>query len=176
MLNPTTTTVVHNSQGHNHIANDVTVAMSNCRTQHVEDDASTTDTSREDEQEEYCPPTQNIQRPKTLTFANKNKAWHQLHQANHAEDCLTTVQNEHAISDLGATGHSVVKNAPVTNKRIAHNPIAVTLSNRKTIKSIHTCNLDIPWLPHAMTEAHIVPGLTHSSLISTQTFAMQDAK
>ena len=33
------------------------------------------------------------------------------------------------------------------------------------------CNLDIPWLPDALTEAHIVPGLSHSSLISTIKFA-----
>ena len=36
------------------------------------------------------------------------------------------------------------------------------------IYSTHTCNLDIPWLPHEMTEAHIVPGLAHLSLISAK--------
>ena len=34
--------------------------------------------------------------------------------------------------------------------------------------STHTCNLNIPWLPGIMDEAHIVPELAHASLISTQ--------
>ena len=34
--------------------------------------------------------------------------------------------------------------------------------------STHTYNLDIPWLPNHVTEAHIVPGLAHASLISTR--------
>ena len=108
--------------------------------------------------------------PETLTVSNKNKAWHQLIQANHLYDLPKAVQIEHAISDSGATGHFLVKNAPVTNKKIVRSPISITLPNGKTIKSTHTCNLDISWLPHTMTEAHIVPGLTHSSLISTQNF------
>ena len=44
------------------------------------------------------------------------------------------------------------------------------MPNGKTIQSTHTCHLDIPWLPAHMTEAHIVPGLTHASLISTRKF------
>ena len=36
--------------------------------------------------------------------------------------------------------------------------------------STQICNLDIRWLPNAMTEAYIVPGLAHSSLISTLNF------
>ncbi|KAL7462118.1 hypothetical protein ACHAXS_005381 [Conticribra weissflogii] len=31
---------------------------------------------------------------------------------------------------------------------------------------MHTCHLDIPWLPPQATEAHIVQGLAHTSLIS----------
>ena len=77
---------------------------------------------------------------------------------------------KHAISDSGATGRFLVEDAPVVNKQVAANPISITLPNGKTIKSTHTCNLDIPWLPHVMTEAHIVPGLAHSSLIATRKF------
>ena len=75
-----------------------------------------------------------------------------------------------AISDSGATGHFVVEGAPVINKQPATNPITITLPAGSTIRSTHTCNLDIPWLPHHVTEAHIVPGLAHSSLISTRKF------
>ena len=74
---------------------------------------------------------------------------------------------EYAVSDSGATGHFMIEGAPVVNKKVADKPIHITLPNGKIIKSTHTCNLDIPWMPHQMTEAPIVPGLTHSSLIST---------
>ena len=66
-----------------------------------------------------------------------------------------------AFSDSGATVHFLVEGVPVVNKRPAKFPINVTLPNGKTIKSMHTCNIDIPWLPSIMTEAHIVPGLAH---------------
>ena len=33
-----------------------------------------------------------------------------------------------------------------------------------------TCNIDIPCLPSIITKAHILTGLEHSSLISTQIF------
>ena len=42
--------------------------------------------------------------------------------------------------------------------------------------STHTCNLDIPWLPNHVTEAHIVPGLVHASLISTRKFCEAGCK
>ena len=68
-----------------------------------------------------------------------------------------------AISDSGATGHFLIAGAPAVNIKPATKPIAITLPNGKIIKSTHTCNLDIPWLPEHLTEAHIVPGLGHAS-------------
>ena len=58
----------------------------------------------------------------------------------------------------------------MVNKRPAKFPIKIILLNGKTIKSTHTCNIDIPWLPSIVTKAHIVPGLTHAYLISTRKF------
>ena len=77
---------------------------------------------------------------------------------------------ELAISDSGATGHFLVAGAPAVNIVPAAKPINILLPNGKRIRSTHTCNLDIPWLPAHMTEAHIVPGLSHSSLVSTRKF------
>ena len=54
--------------------------------------------------------------------------------------------------------------------KIAYNPIQIKLLDGDIILSTHTCNLPIPWLPNEMTEAHIVPGLVHSSLIPTKKF------
>ena len=77
---------------------------------------------------------------------------------------------EYVISDSGATGHFLVKGAPITNLQVADNPISITITNVKSMTSTHTCNLDIPWLPNHMDEAHIVPGLAHTPLISTRKF------
>ena len=77
---------------------------------------------------------------------------------------------EYAISDSGATGHFLVEGAPVTNLQVADNAISITIPNGKSMTSTYTCNLDIPWLTNHVTEAHIVPGLAHSSLISTRKF------
>ena len=64
------------------------------------------------------------------------------------------------------TGHSLVQGSPVVNKTLTASPLKITLPNGKMIQSTHTCNLDILWLPNTVTEAYIVPGLSHSSLIS----------
>ena len=83
---------------------------------------------------------------------------------------------EYAISDSGATDHFLVEGAPVTNLQVADNPISITIPNGKSMTSTHTCNLDIPWLPNHVTEAHIVPGLAHASLISTRKFCEAGCK
>ena len=57
----------------------------------------------------------------------------------------------------------------MVNKRLMKLPIKIILLNGKTIKSTHTWNLCIPCIPSIMSKAHIVPGLAHSSLISTHT-------
>jgi hypothetical protein len=75
-----------------------------------------------------------------------------------------------AIADAGATGHFVMHGAPVINVKPTASPIKITLPDGQFILSTHTCNLNIPWLPSFMTEAHIVPGMAHSSLISIKKF------
>ena len=77
---------------------------------------------------------------------------------------------EFAISDSGATEHFLVEEAPTINMTVTENPITIKLPDGSLIYSTHIGNLDIPWMPDHMTEAHIVPGLSHSSLISTKVF------
>ena len=43
--------------------------------------------------------------------------------------------------------------------------ISITLAHKQRIYSTHTYDLNIPWLPIAMIEEHIVPGMAHLSLI-----------
>ena len=71
-----------------------------------------------------------------------------------------------AVADAGATGHFVLPDTPVTNIKIARHPLKINLPDGGCLTSTHTCMLDIPWLPNGAKEAHIVPGLAHTSLIS----------
>ena len=75
-----------------------------------------------------------------------------------------------------ATGHFLVEGAPVINKQPVENPITITLPSDDTILSTHTCDLDISWLTYHVTEAHIVPGSAHSSLVSTRKFCAVGCK
>ena len=75
-----------------------------------------------------------------------------------------------ALSDSGASSHFIVDGANVINKQIDINPITITLPDGATLQSTHTCNVNIPWLRDAATRARIVPGLAHSSLLSTASF------
>ena len=163
----------------NDFVNDETVCMSNVEDKYVDDRTATMEELKSNEEspqeEAYIPPTKNIIRPRILTMPTINKAWQKyiqtnnLHELPQAETIFNTARItrsvKHAISDSGATGHFLVENAPVTNKHPAINQITITLSNGKSIKSTHTCNLDTLWLLHEMTEAHIASGLAHSSFI-----------
>jgi hypothetical protein len=80
------------------------------------------------------------------------------------------------VFDTGATGAFLQMGAPVVNLRIATNPLRITLPNGDVIESTHTCNLDIPWLPDHITEAHIVPGLSHTSLVLARKFCNTGCK
>ena len=92
----------------------------------------------------------------------KHQAWnaiieqqslHQLQNANVIFDKgRVTRQVAMAISDSGASGHFVLENAPVINKKKAERPIAIRLPDGKVIWSTHTANLDIPWLPSQVIE------------------------
>jgi len=118
----------------------------------------------------------------------RQQAWQHIIQVNNLQQLPTSdiifnnervikqVKIEYALSDSGASGHFLVEGAPVTRKKVAKNPISILLPDGSTVKSTHTCHLDIPWLPDKMTEAHIVPQLAHSSLISTRKFCEAGCK
>ena len=81
--------------------------------------------------------------------------------ANLATEKPHQKQREYAILDSGATAHFIVKGADVINLHPSNNPLRIKLPDGTYITSTHTCNLNIPWLPNSMTEAHIVPRGTH---------------
>ena len=64
---------------------------------------------------------------------------------------------KYSLFDSGATAHFLVKGASVVNEQVATNSLHVKLPDGTYMVSSHTCNLNIPWLPSNITEAHIVP-------------------
>ena len=71
-----------------------------------------------------------------------------------------------AIGDTGTTGHFIKPGAPVDEIKVAEDPIEIEMPNGEIERSTHTCYLRIPNLPKELREGHIVPGLSHSSLVS----------
>ena len=74
-----------------------------------------------------------------------------------------TISPALAVADMGTTSFFLTKGAPSSNKRIATNPISVTLPDGCTIMSMHICNLKILGLPTVLT-GHILPDMTTASL------------
>jgi hypothetical protein len=64
-----------------------------------------------------------------------------------------------AILDSGATNHFLTTNAPATNICAASIPLVARLPNGDRVQSTHTCTLDLPELPAAARNAHIIPSL-----------------
>ena len=73
---------------------------------------------------------------------------------------------DQATSDAGATGHFVLPGNPVKNTKPSTNQLTINLLDGYQINSTHTCQLDIPCLPAAEKEAHIVLGLALNFFVS----------
>jgi hypothetical protein len=71
-----------------------------------------------------------------------------------------------AILDLGATSHFLTTNTPATNICAASVPLVAHLPNGDRVQLMHTCTLDLPELPAAARNAHVIPGLALHSLLS----------
>ena len=78
--------------------------------------------------------------------------------------CVNLVRYE--LSNSGASSHFLLKGSQAVNVKLAEYPIAIKFPNGSIIWSNYTCNLNIPWLPHKMTEVYIIPDLQNLSLIS----------
>ena len=72
---------------------------------------------------------------------------------------------DRAIADAGATSHFLLPGAQVLNTPPTKYPLCIHLPDG-TLKSAHTATLDVPWLPEETRQAHIVPGLSQTLLIS----------
>ena len=149
---------------------DRTVVASNCTSNKTINSASETDDSTISSYESESPI---ILQSKHATRA---QAWNHLLHKNcppsspHAETIYNTsnikIGVDMAIADAGATSHFLIAGAPVINQKVAAAPIRINLPDGAQLTSSHTATLDIPWIPRSARQAHIVPGLSHTSLIS----------
>jgi hypothetical protein len=70
------------------------------------------------------------------------------------------------LLDSGCTAHFMLANAKCSNKIPTATPLVVRLPNGDTIASTHTATLNMPSLPYAARQEHILPGLAKHSLLS----------
>jgi hypothetical protein len=68
-----------------------------------------------------------------------------------------------AVANTGTTSFFLTKGAPCQNKRLAVNPVSMTLPDGQKIMSTHVCNIIILGLPTVLT-GHIMPDRTTASL------------
>jgi hypothetical protein len=71
-----------------------------------------------------------------------------------------------AILESGCKEHFILANAKCSNKTPTATHVAVRLPHGNTIASTHTATLNMPSLPHAARQAHILPVLAQHSLLS----------
>jgi hypothetical protein len=71
-----------------------------------------------------------------------------------------------AILASGATSHFLITNTPATNICTASARLVARLPNGERVQLAHTCTLDLPELPAAARNAHIIPGLALHFLLS----------
>ena len=148
---------------------DKTVVISNRSTTGKEADTATTDSASTNSSlssdKDWCAPQRVRTTPQRVdilptTHSNSEKAEAAYHLSTN------TFSKDGGVGDSGATSHFVLPGTPVINVRKAVDPLVIYMPDGKKIQSTHTCELDVPNLPEAARQAHIVPGLAHTSLIS----------
>ena len=70
------------------------------------------------------------------------------------------------VADTGTTGHFLESSASYTNKLITHLGISILLPNHGMMKSTHTAQLSLPFLPPEACKVHVFPCLALGLLIS----------
>jgi hypothetical protein len=75
-------------------------------------------------------------------------------------NCIPYPQSQYtALFDSGCTVHLLLANAQCKNKLLTETPLEMHLPNGATIASTHTATLNLPSLPQAARQAHILLGL-----------------
>jgi hypothetical protein len=94
---------------------------------------------------------------------NKNK----IQLSNHMSQAPPSQYDKTGIADTGASSHYLRTSNPHTTTGNTKPTITVGLPNGAMLQSTTAaCQLSLPQLPITAREAHILPGLAHSSLVS----------
>ena len=83
------------------------------------------------------------------------------------------ISKDLGIADSGATGHFLQPGTPAKTIRSTNNPISISQPDGGKLESTHECEIDNPKLPQAARTAHIVPVLSHTSLVSIKKLLTQ---
>ena len=70
------------------------------------------------------------------------------------------------VLDSGATGHFILPGTKVSNMKISKKPLTINLPDSPQLKLTHTCEINDPRLFKESKQAHVLPGMSHTSLIS----------
>ena len=96
-----------------------------------------------------------------VTVATSNRS-HNYEVANKAAIPIQ-ISKDLGIAAAGATGHFLQPGAPAGREK---KPISISQPDGGKLESTHECEIDNPKLPQEARKEHIVPGLSHTSLIS----------
>ena len=69
------------------------------------------------------------------------------------------------ITDAGATGNFLLPVTQVKHLKPSGKTLTINLPHGTQLKSTHTCEINVPWIPKADRIAHIVPVMAHTSLV-----------
>jgi hypothetical protein len=83
----------------------------------------------------------------------------------HTNPTTKVNSNYYAILDSGASDNYLTKEAPTVEKTVKHQPIQVTISNGRCLKSSHKAKLPNKQLPNKARESYVIPGVKNHSLI-----------
>jgi hypothetical protein len=72
-----------------------------------------------------------------------------------------------SLTLLGCSDNYFTPKAKTKNQKVAHSPINVTLLDGTSLRSSHSCEMDVP-LPKEATTGYAIPGIKNHSLISVK--------
>ena len=91
---------------------------------------------------------------------------HHIQKAPNAETMLNTLNIKIVVDTevtySGATGHFILPGTKFSNMNISKEPLTINLPDGMQLKSMHTCDIDVPSIPKESRQAHIVPGMAHT--------------
>ena len=81
-----------------------------------------------------------------------------------------------AIANSGAKGHFLLPGTQVKKLKPRDKPLTTNLPVGTQLQSTHTCDINVPWLPKEDRIAHIVPGMTHTIIVSIKVLLDAECK